>query len=74
MVTPSSPEAMEEMLWMTFFPHCHDPSGNHMLDGKTTNKAFEQFSGIILEVTCSAWWNSLCRKRQLQCPPAWLFA
>ena len=43
LVTPNSPEAMEEVLWMAFFPHAHDLKANHALDAATTNPAFEAF-------------------------------
>jgi hypothetical protein len=31
MVMPDSPEAMEEILWMTFFPSLHDPGTSNVL-------------------------------------------
>lgn len=43
MVTPESPEAMEEVLWMGFFPHLHDPARSNVLDGSTSNEKFEAF-------------------------------
>lgn len=42
-VTPSSPEAMEEVLWMAFFPHLHDPNRSQVLDATTSAPAFEEF-------------------------------
>lgn len=42
-VTPDSPEAFEEVLWMAFFPHLHDPAVSAVLDDRTTNPAFEAF-------------------------------
>ncbi|HWK53306.1 MAG TPA: sulfotransferase [Hyphomicrobiales bacterium] len=42
-VTPQSPEAFEEVLWMAFFPHLHDPAVNAALDAQTSNPAFERF-------------------------------
>lgn len=42
-VTPQSPEAFEEVIWMAFFPRLHDPSVSAILDGKTANPAFEVF-------------------------------
>jgi hypothetical protein len=42
-VTPSSPEAMEEVLWMAFFPHLHDPTRSQVLDRTTSAPAFEEF-------------------------------
>lgn len=43
MVTPESPEAMEEMIWMTFFPNLHDPTQSNVLDGETKHDEFSQF-------------------------------
>ena len=43
LVTPESPEAMEEVLWMTFFPHCHDVQHSHVLDKSTSHPEFERF-------------------------------
>jgi len=43
MVTTESPEAVEEVLWMQFFEHSHDPSMSHVLDRSTSNPAFEAF-------------------------------
>lgn len=43
LVTPDSPEAMEEVLWMRFFPDCHKPGGRQVLDASTGNPAFERF-------------------------------
>jgi hypothetical protein len=43
LVTSRSPEAMEEMLWMMFFPDCHRPDVSHVLDGQTRYPAFEAF-------------------------------
>jgi hypothetical protein len=40
-VTPESPEAMEEMLWMAFFPRLHDPQANNVLDGAASHPQFE---------------------------------
>ncbi|WGF87430.1 sulfotransferase [Marinivivus vitaminiproducens] len=42
-VTPDSPEALEEPIWMAFFRHLHDPAHVHTLDGRTANPAFERF-------------------------------
>ena len=41
LVTPHSPEAMEEALWMSFFPKSHDPDQVQILDSFTRNEAFE---------------------------------
>ncbi|MFO7762114.1 MAG: sulfotransferase [Wenzhouxiangellaceae bacterium] len=43
MVTSESPEAVEEVLWMRFFDHLHDPARSHVLDSSTSNPAFEAF-------------------------------
>jgi hypothetical protein len=43
MITPASPEAMEEPLWMRFFPGSHDPSRSSRLDRTTRNDAFAEF-------------------------------
>jgi hypothetical protein len=43
MVTPESPEAMEEVLWMDFFPHLHDPSRSNVLDRGTRHARFERY-------------------------------
>ncbi|MDP2696697.1 sulfotransferase [Thalassospira sp.] len=42
-ITPESPEAFEEVLWMAFFDHLHDPAQNNVLDATTDNAAFETF-------------------------------
>jgi hypothetical protein len=42
-VTPESPEALEEILWMRFFPSAHDPAVSHLLDRATAQPAFERF-------------------------------
>ena len=42
-VSPKSPEAMEELLWMTFFPGNHDPSKNNILGNQEINPNFETF-------------------------------
>jgi hypothetical protein len=43
LVTPDSPEAMEEVLWMRFFPGCHDNAKNQVLGRDASNPAFERF-------------------------------
>lgn len=43
LVTPDSPEAMEEVLWMRFFPGIHDTGRSQVLDAATANPAFESF-------------------------------
>lgn len=42
-VTPESPEAFEEVLWMAFFPDLHDLSQSAVLDADTNNPEFEAF-------------------------------
>ncbi len=42
-ITPSSPEAMEETIWMAFFPELHNPARSSVLDRGTENQAFEAF-------------------------------
>lgn len=42
-VTPQSPEAFEEMLWMAFFDDLHRPGTGAVLDAGTSNPAFEAF-------------------------------
>jgi hypothetical protein len=43
MVTTESPDALEEMLWMAFFPRCHDPSVSCLLGAEDRHPAFESF-------------------------------
>lgn len=43
MITPESPEAFEEILWMAFFPNLHDVSRSSVLDQRTSNPTFESF-------------------------------
>ena len=43
LVTPDSPEAMEEVLWMRFFANRHDADTSQVLDAATSNPAFEKF-------------------------------
>ncbi|MDX8491502.1 sulfotransferase [Mesorhizobium sp. VK22B] len=42
-VTPESPEALEEIVWMAFFPSLHDPSTNAVLDEAARHPCFEAF-------------------------------
>jgi hypothetical protein len=42
-VTPESPEAMEEVLWMAFFPTCHDPTVSNVLSGQDSAPEFAAF-------------------------------
>jgi Sulfotransferase family len=48
MIAPESPDAVEEMLWMAFFPRCHDPSVSNLLTAGSSNPAFETFYGAHL--------------------------
>jgi len=41
LVSPESPEAMEEPLWMAFFPDLHDPNRDNVLSEETQHPAFE---------------------------------
>jgi hypothetical protein len=41
LITSDSPDALEEMLWMAFFPRCHDPAATSVLDGRCSHPAFE---------------------------------
>jgi hypothetical protein len=43
MVTAESPEAMEEVLWMAFFPYLHDPTASSVLDDQVRQPEFESF-------------------------------
>lgn len=43
MVTPASPEAMEEVLWMAFFDRLHDPARSNVLTRDDTNESFDRF-------------------------------
>ena len=43
MVTAESPEAMEEVLWMAFFPRLHDPEVSNVLDDRVRRPEFESF-------------------------------
>lgn len=43
MVTTESPDALEEMLWMAFFPRCHDPSEDNVLGTEERHPEFEAF-------------------------------
>lgn len=42
-VSNDSPEAVEEVLWMYFFPSLHDAGSNNVLDGAARNRAFDAF-------------------------------
>jgi Sulfotransferase family len=43
MITTESPDALEEMLWMAFFPRCHDPAFTSVLTAEEHHPAFESF-------------------------------
>lgn len=43
LVTPDSPEALEEILWMRFFEGRHQTGRNQILNGESANAAFENF-------------------------------
>ncbi len=42
-VTSDSPEALEEMVWMAFFPSCHDPRVPCVLGPGERHRGFEEF-------------------------------
>jgi hypothetical protein len=42
-ITPQSPEAFEEILWMSFFEGLHDPGRTAVLGAETDHRAFETF-------------------------------
>jgi hypothetical protein len=43
MVTPQSPDALEEMIWTAFFPRCHDPSVPNLAPEVGNRPDFETF-------------------------------
>lgn len=43
LVTPDSPEAMEEVLWMRFFPDIHTTGHSQVLGAATSRPEFERF-------------------------------
>jgi hypothetical protein len=43
LITTDSPDALEEMLWMAFFPHCHDSSVPCVLGAADRHSEFETF-------------------------------
>jgi hypothetical protein len=43
MITTESPDSVEEMLWMAFFPQCHDPAVSNLLSAGENHPAFETF-------------------------------
>jgi len=42
-VTPESPEAFEELVWMAFFPEAHEPTRSAVLGERVRRPAFEAF-------------------------------
>jgi hypothetical protein len=42
-ITTESPDAIEEMLWMAFFPRCHDLAVSSLLGAGDRHPAFERF-------------------------------
>lgn len=42
-VTPDSPEAVEEMLWLAFYPHVHDPARDNRFNGCDASPEFSEF-------------------------------
>lgn len=42
-ITPDSPEALEEILWMSFYNSIHDPSVNNILDENNLEDDFIKF-------------------------------
>lgn len=42
-VTQESPEAMEEVVWMAFFPVCHDPSVSNVFHRSDGTEKFKEF-------------------------------
>jgi hypothetical protein len=43
LITPESPEAFEEVLWMSFFPGLHSPEHSNVIDGGIRHPHFESF-------------------------------
>jgi hypothetical protein len=43
LVNADSPDAVEEMVWMAFFPRCHDPAVSNVLDGDRGHPSFERY-------------------------------
>jgi len=41
-ITKDSPEAMEEIMWMGYFPACHDVDASHILDNTEDNLKFKK--------------------------------
>ncbi len=43
LITPDSPEAVEEVIWMHFFADAHRHDRSHMIDGKNSRPEFERY-------------------------------
>lgn len=43
MITRDSPEAVEEVLWMHFFPAAHKPDGSHVMGEQDSHPQFEKY-------------------------------
>jgi hypothetical protein len=43
MITTDSPDSLEEMLWMAFFPRCHDPAVSNLQGAGASHPPFETF-------------------------------
>jgi hypothetical protein len=43
LISPNSPEALEEMLWMAFFPRCHDVAASQIMTADERHPEFEAF-------------------------------
>jgi hypothetical protein len=43
MITTESPDALEEMLWMAFFPRCHEPAVSSVLTADDRHPEFETY-------------------------------
>ena len=51
-VSNDSPEAVEEVLWMHFFPSLHDASVNNVLNGQLPDSKFNLFYNRFYSVSC----------------------
>jgi hypothetical protein len=43
LITTDSPDALEEMVWMAFFPRCHDPAVCNLVGAEVRHRPFESF-------------------------------
>jgi hypothetical protein len=43
LITPDSPDALEEMIWMAFFPGCHNPAASNVLPASCHRPDFEAY-------------------------------